>query len=85
MALLQAHTANLSPHPAPVAPLADQYGQEGDEGLRFLSALADRCSDAGACARVAERKSRNKDEITKINVVLRQFVPLSVSLRITYS
>ena len=29
-----------------------------------LSSLADRYSDAGACARVAERESRNKDEIT---------------------
>jgi hypothetical protein len=32
MAFLQAHTANLTPHPAPVAPLADQGPRMGDGG-----------------------------------------------------
>ena len=55
MAFLQAlHTLNLTPHPAPVAPLADPEWSIGVDwgGLHVgcLSALADRCSDAGACA-----------------------------------
>ena len=65
MAFLQPHTANLNPHSAPVAPVADQSGQEEAVlHVGCLSALADRYNDAGARGRVAERESRNKDEIT---------------------
>jgi len=35
MAFLQRHTANLTPHPAPVAPLADQSGQRNEWGVGF--------------------------------------------------
>ena len=33
MAFLQRHTANLTPHPALVAPLADRSGQMNEWGL----------------------------------------------------
>ena len=41
MAFLQPHTAIKTPHPAPVAPLADQSGREGwgwdlDEDLAYV-------------------------------------------------
>ena len=38
-------------HPAPVAPLTDQYGREGDVGLGWVI-RADRYRDAGACRRM---------------------------------
>ena len=35
MAVLYPLTANLTPHPAPVAPLADQSGQRNERGVGF--------------------------------------------------
>jgi hypothetical protein len=54
MAFLRPHTANLTPHPAPVAPLAGQRWLRALNGVGYvlcLSALADRYSDV--CASVS--------------------------------
>ena len=54
-AVVSAVDPRLPPHPAPVAPLAGQGVARGVNAgglhLRYLSALADRYSDAGARAR----------------------------------
>ena len=40
MAFLQAHTANLTPHPAPVAPFADNgRGREGYGAYQSVGCL----------------------------------------------
>ena len=65
MAFLQPLTANTTPHPALCCVFSEpEVAEEAVLHVGCLSALADRYSDAGACARVAERESRNKDEIT---------------------
>ena len=48
MAFLRPLTANLNPHPTPVAPLAGQSGDRGGLRLRCLSALAEKYSDVRA-------------------------------------
>ena len=68
MAFVQPHTANLTPHPAPVAPLADRVAERG-VGSWFtlavcLSAIADRYSDAGACA---DSRFKNQESVNVIS------------------
>ena len=74
-AVLQPHTANLTPHPAPVAPVADQSGREGWMGLDYACvAWACLLTDAGACARSMDYLATNKKGVLNSWIIFNQLL-----------